>query len=574
MIVRLLILVISITFIFPATAQRRKKDKKVAVQELPLTGDRAIQAETTFIEAEKQLILENYPKAYELFLKTEELNPTNAAVKFKLAEVLLKNGQNEEALRNINSAVLFDPNNKYYYLFQAEIHKAQNNYAAAAKSYENLIENVSSTDEYWLELALIYKYIEKYDNALNAFSKAEQSLGISEQLLREKQQIYLRQNDMESLKSDWEKLIESTPDQPDLILKYCTILMANDLEEEAKPLLKQFQLAYPENDNIYLLLSEIERQGGDYRKALALLKVPAGSSTVQLSSKIKIINSYLPFVQTQEMRSDLVDIVGNMVMAHPSAFEAMGFAGDVFLGLDSSMVALSHYRKAISLSASSYAVWQNIVNLEYQLEQFDSLAFHADRAIEYFPNQAIFYFYSGIGNYLTQDLRKSKRALEQGVDFAKEPSLKSLFYAQLGDVNNSLKDHAASDNAYNQSLAIQPDNDHVLNNYAYFLSLRKENLDKALEMSSRLVLNNPDDATFLDTHGWVLFVKGDYVAAQVFLKKAAELKLDGTIIEHYGDVLFKLGQVEDAIEQWKKAKELGEHTDQIDQKISDKQFYE
>jgi len=49
---------------------------------------------------------------------------------------------------------------------------------------------------------------------------------------------------------------------------------------------------------------------------------------------------------------------------------------------------------------------------------------------------------------------------------------------------------------------------------------------------------------------------------------------NGTIIEHYGDVLYKLGDKEQALEQWKKAKELGDTSEFIDKKIADKKLYE
>lgn len=570
----LLVSLLFLTSIF-AWSQRKKGNDKNPVPVIEeLSGDRALQAEATLIEAEKQLILENYSKAYELFLKAEELNPTDAAIKFKLAEVLVKNGENQKGLEKITKAVELDPSNKYYYIFQAEIFKALSDYKGAAKTYENLLANVPGNESYYLDLALIYKYQNQLDKSLEAFRAAEESLGLSEHIMREKQTIYLKKNDMEALKVDWLELIDQHPDQPEYLLELCTMLMANDLEEEAAPLMDRFRRDFPEDDNIYLLMSELERKRGDYRKALANLIIPVGSSDVQLTNKIKIINAYLPFIQTDSMRRDLVQIVNNLVTSHPSSFEALGYAGDVYLSLDSSDLALKYYRLAIQETKSNFGVWQNIVNLEYQAEEYDSLAAHSDQAIEYFPNQPIFYFYGGLAYTILKDFRKAVRSLEQGVNYTNDPSLKALFFAQLGDAYNSMKKHAESDENYEKALALQPNNDHVLNNYSYYLSLRGERLDKALEMSSRLVKEYPDNSTYLDTHGWVLFIKGDYIKAYDYLKKASELEEDGTIIEHYGDVLFKLGQVEEAINQWQRAKKAGGTTDQIDKKISDRQYYE
>jgi Tfp pilus assembly protein PilF len=149
--------------------------------------------------------------------------------------------------------------------------------------------------------------------------------------------------------------------------------------------------------------------------------------------------------------------------------------------------------------------------------------------------------------------------------------------AQLGDAYNGLGDHAKSDEAYELVLKDDPKNEHVLNNYSYFLSLRKEKLDRALAMSAQLVERNPSSPTYLDTHAWVLYVRKEYGKARSFLEKAVAADpngISGTILEHYGDVLFQLGEKDKAIEQWKKAKQKGENSQQLDKKIASGKLYE
>ena len=91
-----------------------------------------------------------------------------------------------------------------------------------------------------------------------------------------------------------------------------------------------------------------------------------------------------------------------------------------------------------------------------------------------------------------------------------------------------------------------------------------------LEMSERLVLKHPDNATYLDTYAWVLYIRKDYKKAKQFLEKAVQAKegVSGTIVEHYGDVLFQLGEREKAVEQWKKAKTMGQTSDLLEKKIA------
>ena len=49
-----------------------------------------------------------------------------------------------------------------------------------------------------------------------------------------------------------------------------------------------------------------------------------------------------------------------------------------------------------------------------------------------------------------------------------------------------------------------------------------------------------------------------------------ENQSSATIVEHYADALYKTGQKEKALEQWKRAKALGGASELIDKKISEK----
>jgi len=209
------------------------------------------------------------------------------------------------------------------------------------------------------------------------------------------------------------------------------------------------------------------------------------------------------------------------------------------------------------------------------MQQADSVVKHANDAIEIFPNQPSLWLYKGIGHNMLEDSQNAALAFEHGKKITLEnKELEGLFNAQLGDSYNSLEQYDKADQSYESALSTDPNNAHVLNNYSYYLSLRKDKLSKALVMSERLVELYPDEVTYLDTYAWVLYQMEDYQKAETYLKKAAQDSENGTILEHYGDVLFKLGKKDEALKYWNKAKEKGETTELIDKKILDKQLYE
>jgi tetratricopeptide (TPR) repeat protein len=145
---------------------------------------------------------------------------------------------------------------------------------------------------------------------------------------------------------------------------------------------------------------------------------------------------------------------------------------------------------------------------------------------------------------------------------------------KLGDAYNGTKQYADSDASYEAVLKNSPNNAFALNNYSYYLALRKQRLEYAKDLAERLVNNHPDNATFLDTYGWVLYVAKDYQKAKKQLERASQLSSSGTIQEHLGDVLFQLGEKERAVEQWQKAKKQGGASAQIDKKIAEKKLVE
>jgi Tfp pilus assembly protein PilF len=116
----------------------------------------------------------------------------------------------------------------------------------------------------------------------------------------------------------------------------------------------------------------------------------------------------------------------------------------------------------------------------------------------------------------------------------------------------------------------------VLNNYAYYLSERNEQLEKADEMSKRSNALSPNQSTYEDTYAWILYKKGNFRDAKVWIEKAINngAGTNGTILEHYGDIIYKLGEIDKAVEYWEKAKATGDHSELLVKKLTDRKLYE
>jgi tetratricopeptide (TPR) repeat protein len=257
--------------------------------------------------------------------------------------------------------------------------------------------------------------------------------------------------------------------------------------------------------------------------------------------------------------------------AHPESGKPHTIHGDFLMRDGKFAEAREQFRLARKQEKDRYPIHLQLMQLDLQLAAYEDLRADAEEAISLFPTVPENFLYHGIA--LSQ-LKLHDEAIETlitGRDLVVDnPELLAQFWSSLGDAYNEAKEFPKSDQAYDKALAMQPDNAGTLNNYAYYLSVRNEQLDKAERMSKRSLELAPTQATYMDTYAWVLFRQKKYADARTWIEKAlANGPPDGVVVEHYGDILFELGDAAGALEQWRKAKGLGGATEAIDRKINE-----
>ena len=114
----------------------------------------------------------------------------------------------------------------------------------------------------------------------------------------------------------------------------------------------------------------------------------------------------------------------------------------------------------------------------------------------------------------------------------------------MGDTYHQSGDKKKAYSYYEKVLQIDPEYVPVLNNYAYFLCLDGKKLKRAEEMSKITVDKNPDNPTYLDTYGWILFLRGRAAEAKPYFKHAMLYggKDSKEVLLHYSAVLHELGE--------------------------------
>ena len=562
--------------VMPVMAQRKrdKAEPEAAKPSSATTTTVRMEAETQFTDGMRYLMTDEPTKAIAQFGKVLQKDPNNAAAQYATANALLKTGKTVEAIPYAAKAHSIDAGNKFYTLLLAELYVKQKRYTEAEDLYEILLKKGPENAEYGVELAAIYLFNDKPDKALETYTKVERELGMNEEITRQKQRIYLKQNKIDKAVEEAEKLVASEPSDPDYLLEGAELLIANDRTDQAINWIDRALKLNSDLPQAHVLLADIYRKKGDMDRVSKELNQVLSNPNLEAGLKARILSSYVGMTgENPTARQDALSMAQNLAKTSPNDPKTQVMLADLLMQQGKKVEARDAYAKATRLDGSIYEVWGALLQLDGELNQVDSLLLHSEKALELFPTQGLFWYSNGSANLYKRKYQQAVDALEESQKLLAASSnteLKKGIYAQLGDAYNGLGDHAKSDESYEAVLKVDPLNDHVLNNYSYFLSLRNENMPRALQLAQKLVERNPTNATYLDTYAWVLYVSKDYAKARQYLEKALtdSANVSGTIVEHYGDVLYQLGQLDKALDQWKQAKTKGGASPDIEKKIA------
>ncbi len=553
-----------------STAQKRKRKQSVS------SATQARTAEYFFTEGEKYYILEDYAKALVAFQKSLEIDPGNSAAYYKKAQIEFKNEELEKALADAEKATKLDPGNKYYYLLVIEILSQQGRFDEAVTVYETMLADVPGTDQFLYEVAAIHLFQENYDQALEIFGRVEDKFGLSEEIVLQRHKIFNQQGQIEKALKELNYLVDHFPLNDNYPLMLAEYYLNKGDDQSSIEILEAMMEQFPQHPRASLLLGEIYRKEKQYKKALPYLQRAFENQELTVDLKVQLISQYKILPRNEDLQNMISGLCKSLTEVHSEEANAFAIYGDFLLESEQRDLAIKQYQRSLEIDDSNFGVWQNLVLLYSKMNKFDDVILSADKAMVIFPNQSILYYLSGFAHIRKEMYEESVYLLKSGKRLAGENELLVAdFNGLLGQAYHGLRDFQKSDSFFEKVLESQPDNFLVLNNYAYYLAEREEHLDKAEKMSARLVKENPGNVNYLDTHAWVLYARKKYREARKIAEKAVDSgKAKAVHYEHYGDILFQLGDVDGAVIQWEKAKGMDSSLKFIDKKIADRKLYE
>ncbi|MDF2157127.1 tetratricopeptide repeat protein [Algoriphagus sp. CAU 1675] len=568
-----IILLLLAMVISPVFAQQKLSRKERKAKEKEALTSRY------FIEGTKLMALGDLEKSFFYLEKALELNPEEAAIHYKIAEIFTRANQAEKALPYAEKAVLLDGNNKYYALMVAEIYTKLNQPLKAAEILDRLTADGSSNQQYNLDLASIYLNSGEFDKALVVLNRAEEYYGVMEPITVQKQRIYLRKNDLNSALEEGKRLIEAKPGNPKYVLNLVEIYYNNNRKDEALELVSQEIEKYPNQPELQMAAHSLLKDKGLIEESTDYLLMAIASPDLDPEVKARAFSAQLEEFQTVE-RDELLDTMEVLLRKtepeNAAIFEALGDrkikSGDQKEGLDL-------YKKSLDLNPKNAKILEQVILGSFgENPDFVSAERYTILGVDEFPQNAEFWFYDGIVKSAQKKDSLAVNSLSKAVELnaGKNQQLDQVAFGSLGSSLYNLNQKDSAFQYFEKALKLNPNDEQVLNNYAYFLSLEKRDLEKAKTMSEKVVRKFPDNGTFLDTHAWVLFQMGDFEGAKKYMDLAIknEAEPSGVMLEHYGDILYHLGEKSEALSYWKKAAGSSEASEKLPLKIKNGKYHE
>ncbi|MCB2208648.1 MAG: tetratricopeptide repeat protein [Bacteroidetes bacterium] len=571
---RLSVIYLLIFLLLQGACYAQKRNKK---NEEKLTEKQRYEATDLFSKAIIQKELGKTTNALDLLNESLAINPGDPAALYEKARILFYVGRKDEAMNVAREAVTLDPANKWYKVFYANMAKANEMYREYISIYEDLVEQYPSDFNFLNELAYGYNYTAEYKKSIDVYDKLEEITGINEPLINQKVQLYDKIGDKDAAVKEYEKLIELNPGEPRyyaLLAEYCS---RNNMNEKAIEAYEKIVELSPNDPYVHISLADYYKKNGDSQKAFEELKTGLANPDLQLDTKINILIAYYTGNLDTEQKKQALELSQILKRTHPEEVLAETFYASMLYENEEYSEARDILKRVLEDNVQKYVIWEQLLFCDLYLEDYTNLLTDSEEAIDYFPNYPLPYLFAGISSFQLKDYVKAKAYLESGKDYVvNNNALLEQFYNSLGDTYNELGEHEASYVAYDKVLAMNPKNALVLNNYAYYLSLRSEQLEKAEKMAKLAVEIDPYNQNNLDTYAWVLYKLNKYEEALGWIKKAYNNggEESGVVLEHYGDILYQLNKKDEALEYWKRALNKDDYSELLQKKVNDKKLYE
>ena len=558
----------SILFSCGSLQKTSNSSKKTSrnLKENALTFEQKRKFDYFFHEAVRQKGLDNLEEAFELYSHCLEIDSTSAATLYELGKFHMYLGQADKGESFLRKAMQTEPGNYWYKETLAGYYQRKGETEKGIAVIEEMVEQFPSRLEPLMALVDLYNRSQNYEKVIHTLDRLEKLDGKSEQISMEKFRMYLAMDDIEHAFAEIENLAKEYPYEMRYLTMLGDVYLENGKEEEAYSTFQEVLSAEPGYAPAMLSMATYYNKTGQdslYRLQLDSLLL---NQKVESATKVNIMRQLI--MRSERGDKDSTQIVGlfnSMLAQEQENADVAMLAAQYLLSKRMDEEAKPVLQQVVDIDPENKPARLQLLSFAISKEDLDEVIRLCAPAVEYMPEALEFYYYWGIAHYQKKQHDEALEVFKKGVrqvDAGSDKNMVSDFYSIMGDLYHIRKMNAEAYEAYDSALVYKPDNVGALNNYAYYLSVERKDLDKAEEMSYRTVKAEPTNSTYLDTYAWILFEKGKYAEARIYIDQAI---LNGgdkssVVMEHGGDIYYQVGEPEKALEYWKQAEKLAEES--------------
>ena len=556
-----------------------KADGASLMKETLLSAEQQRKYDYFFLEAMRMKGKNEYDAAFGLLQHCLDINPTASSALYEISQYYMFLRQVPQGQVALEQAVAFAPDNYWYSQGLVSLYQQKNELDKAAALLEKMVTRFPSKQDPLFSLLDIYSRQEKYNDVISTLNRLEKRLGKNEQLSMEKFRIYLQMKDDKKAFQEIESLVQEYP----MDMRYQVILgdvyLQNGKKQEAYDAYQKVLAVEPDNPMALFSMASYYEQTGQkelYQQQLDTLLL---NKKVTSDTKISVMRQVIAENEQSSAKdsTQVIALFDRMMKQDMDDPQIPMLYSQYLLSKNMEQEAVPVLEQVVDLDPTNKAARLMLVSAAVKKEDYKQIIKVCEPGIEATPDALELYYYLAIAYHQAEQgdsvLSVCNRALEHITPDTRKEVI-SDFYSIMGDIYHTKKQMTEAYAAYDSALVYNPSNIGALNNYAYYLSVERRDLDKAEEMSYKTVKAEPNNSTYLDTYAWILFEKGNYAEARIYIDNA--MKNDGeksdVIVEHCGDIYFMTGDVEGALKYWKKALEMGSESKTLKQKIEKKKY--
>ncbi len=530
------------------------------------------EAKTAYIQGMEAFVNEEYDRATTLLLQAYDQLKGQSGLSFALADVYLQQDDLPNAALFGKEAVNLEPENKWYRFKLAEIYRSAGQNQATLDELNKLLEYYPNDYDALFMLADTQKQYGEFIKSNSTLDKIGRLTGPNPSVLLRKFQNYEALGDTDSALLQLQELRKAEPDNLNtlnLLGEYYTRAGRNP---EAKRVLKDALYRNSRDPQSLINLSGIYIDEQKWDSAGTLLGNFISDPIIEGEQKLAIAQ-YMYSRQQSDPSNIQLEIETSRILDlytenAPEYGPAFTLAGQFYSINGETEKALENLAQANELLPEDDIAWRQRLQLllnDRRIEESIAVGIEADKNA---PEDAFIQYFLGSAYLLDGNNIEATKWLDRASRAPSRRPFKSVIYSTLGDAQSALENYDESDRVYELAIRYDSENHNAMNNYAYNLSVRETNLERAKELALKAIELDAENAAYLDTVGWVYFKLGDYDRARRFIKASIDTgESSAEVLEHLGDVYEKLGDLDEAKKWWKQALDKDSTRTHLNEKI-------